>query len=76
MTLKERSKKSVDSLKKHKENYHKPTPKKWRKIGDTLMLLSNSIAGVAALMALNPWIVVGGITLGTIGKIITNFTTE
>jgi hypothetical protein len=63
-----------------KEKYTAPTPVKWRKIGDAILLGST---GLSALMMGAPipdkvqvWIVFGLNVLGLIGKIITNFFTE
>lgn len=64
-------------MKIKKENYYKPTPAKWRKIGDAIQEASLIGAGIIALVAAPPaWIPVAIMALGRIGKIITNFTTE
>ena len=64
-----------EEILKQQTNYHKPTPKKWRKIGDAIMGLGTIITGVAAHFA-NPWIVVAAAALTYVGKTITNFATE
>jgi hypothetical protein len=62
------------------ENYFKPTPKKWRKIGDTILLGSTSLS---AIMMGSPfaenhksWIIFGLNIFGVVGKLLTNLTTE
>lgn len=62
------------------EKYAAPTPVKWRKIGDAILLGST---GLSALMMGTPipdrvqtWVVFGLNVLGLAGKIITNFFTE
>lgn len=59
------------------ENYYKPTPKKWRKIGDAIQETA-LVAGTIIALVSNPpsWIPVAIVALGRIGKIITNFNTE
>lgn len=62
---------------KQLENYYKPTPKKWRKIGDAIQDTSIIISAFVALIATLPaWIPVTIFALGRLGKIITNFATE
>ena len=59
---------------KLKENYYKPTPVKWRKIGDAMQDISLIGAGIVALFAAPPaWIPAAIVAFGRIGKIITNF---
>lgn len=65
------------------ENYWKPTPKKWRKLGDSLLAIATvlSIGGlwqfdnlkdIFTTHELRAMIIVS-ITLGVIGKFLTNF---
>jgi hypothetical protein len=53
-------------------NYWKPTPKKWRKIGDSLLAASTVITSAAII---GNYHAVGLIALivGAIGKFLTNF---
>lgn len=53
-------------------NYWKPTPKKWRMIGDTLLIISTSFSGWEFM---NNEKEIGFIFLciGVLGKVITNF---
>lgn len=53
-------------------NYWKPTPKKWRIIGDTLLIISTSFSGWEFM---NNEKEIGFIFLciGVLGKVITNF---
>ncbi|MBN2571885.1 MAG: hypothetical protein JXA68_07125 [Ignavibacteriales bacterium] len=60
-----------------KQNYYKPTPVKWRKIGDTIQEIALIGAGIVAVVASPPaWIPVAIAAIGRIGKIITNFSVE
>jgi len=52
------------------EGYAKPTPAKWRKIGDALLLLSTTLA---ALNISHPTLAIGIQVTGVIGKFLTNF---
>lgn len=58
------------------KKYYLPTPKKWRKLGDSILWTTGSLS--AALLPLNlpPWVYVAITSLGIIGKGITNFFTE
>jgi len=56
-----------------KDTYYKPTPKIWRKIGDSILILGSAITTVSALIHLSPYIIVGATVLTALGKIITNF---
>jgi hypothetical protein len=59
------------------KNYYKPTPSKWRKIGDAIQETALIAGGVIAIIAAPPaWVPVAIAALGRIGKIITNFATE
>lgn len=58
------------------DGYYKTTPVKWRKIGDTIQEVAIIAGGALVLFAAPPaWVPVAIITLGRIGKIITNFAT-
>jgi hypothetical protein len=63
-----------------KSNYYKPTPKKWRKIGDTILLgtasLSVLIMGSPLSDHAKAWIVFFSNALGIVGKVLTNFFKE
>lgn len=56
-------------------NYFKPTPKRWRIIGDTLLIISTSFSGYEFM---NNEKEIGFIFLciGVLGKVITNFANE
>jgi hypothetical protein len=55
--------------------YYKPTPKNFRKIGDTLLGMSQFLTGYAVIME-EKWLALICIAVGTIGKGFTNFFTE
>lgn len=56
-------------------NYFKPTPRKWRIIGDTLLIVSTSFSGWE-FMSNNQEIGFIFLCIGVLGKIITNFASE
>lgn len=65
--------KKIEELQKE---YYKPTPKKWRKIGDAVQDTAIILGAVVTLLASPPaWIPVLILVSGRIGKIITNFNT-
>jgi len=55
--------------------YYAPTPKKWRKIGDTLLAVSTTITTYAICNDLK-WIAVTALAMGVVGKFLSNFFTE
>lgn len=54
------------------KHYYKPTPKKVRKIGDTLLGVSTFICGYAITADIK-WVAVTGLVIGVAGKLFTNF---
>lgn len=66
------------TVKKHvtkiSRNYWKPTPKKWRKIGDSLLAIST--IGVPAVLMNHQWIGISLFVVGVIGKFLTNLFAE
>lgn len=73
-------------LSKLKRNYWKPTPKKWRKIGDTFLAIS-SVLAIGGLWQFDnlkdiftafeiKTMIVASISLGALGKFLTNFFKE
>ena len=67
--------KTKEKLKKAKENYLKPTPKKWRKIGDACLTIGTTITGITAF-TMPDFVTAIAAGLTCIGKIITNFYSE
>jgi len=65
----------MKKIKKIKGEYYKPTPKKWRKIGDAIQDLGIIIGSLTAVTA-SPLIGIIAIGIGRLGKIITNFASE
>ena len=57
------------------ENYFKPTPKKWRKLGDALLATSTTVAGFAIVEDYK-WVALTAVLIGAIGKFLSNFFTE
>lgn len=56
-------------------SYMKPTPKKWRKIGDSCLAISSFITGYG-ILGDNQWLALSGLLFGVIGKFLTNFFSE
>jgi hypothetical protein len=58
------------------DGYYKPTPPRWRKIGDTMQEVAIIASAAVVLIAAPPaWVPVAIFAAGRIGKIITNFAT-
>ena len=57
---------------KHVKHYYKPTPVKWRKLGDALLGISTTITGFAIYEEVK-WLAISALALGVIGKFLTNF---
>ena len=55
--------------------YYAPTPKKWRKIGDTLLAVSTTITTYAICSDFK-WIASTALAMGVVGKFLSNFFTE
>lgn len=67
----------MKKIKQLKSGYYEPTPKKWRKIGDSIQEIALIAAGIVAVISSPPaWIPVVIAAMGRIGKVITNFSTE
>jgi len=54
------------------KNYYKPTPAKWRKLGDALLAVSVAITGFAMYENVQ-WVALTALITGVIGKFLTNF---
>jgi len=59
---------------KLKNRYWKPTPKTFRKIGDTLLACSTMIASYSIYAGFE-WVAIVAIVSGVVGKFLTNFST-
>lgn len=61
-------------------NYYHPTPKAWRKVGDTILLgctsLSAMMMGAPLSATQKTWVIFGLNVLGVVGKMITNLFKE
>ena len=55
--------------------YYSPTPKKWRKVGDSLLAVSSFITGYGILGDQN-WLALSGLIAGVLGKFLTNLFSE
>lgn len=65
--------KTKDTTAKAAENYYKPTPVKWRIIGDSILIIGSTVTTVAGLLSLSPYVVAAGAIITALGKILTNF---
>ena len=74
------TKNPVDSLakvtSKAVESYYKPTPFKWRLVGDSILIVGSTVTTVAGLLSLSPYVVAAGAIFTALGKILTNFTSK
>jgi hypothetical protein len=57
------------------KNYYQPTPKKYRMIGDALLIISSTFSAYNFMSNQEEWALFF-LILGTIGKVLTNFATE
>jgi hypothetical protein len=57
------------------KNYYKPTPKKWRKLGDALLAVRVTITGFAMYENVQ-WVALTAMITGVLGKFLTNFFTD
>lgn len=57
------------------KNYYKPTPKKWRKLGDALLGVSTIITTYAVYENIH-WVAMTALITGVVGKFLTNFFTK
>lgn len=62
----------TESVKKWGNRYYKPTPKKWRRLGDALLGVSTMITGYAIADELK-WVALTALLIGSVGKFLTNF---
>ena len=63
-------------MKKLLERYWKPTPKLFRKIGDSLLIISTSVTTYGIVGKWATYLIIISLLTGIIGKIITNLTTD
>lgn len=57
------------------KNYYKPTPTKWRKLGDALLGVSTIITTFAVYENVH-WVAIIALITGVIGKFLSNFFTK
>jgi hypothetical protein len=62
-------------IKKLTEKYKKPTPGRWRLIGDSILGLGTVVTAITAITS-SPWIPVASAAITWLGKTITNFASE
>ncbi len=53
-------------------NYNAPTPKFWRRLGDSLLSVSSTITGFAIYNEMD-WLAYLALGTGVVGKFLTNF---
>ena len=63
-------------MKKIQTMYSSSTPKKWRKIGDSLLAVSTLITSYAIAEEWSKYLQLSALILGVLGKFITNLATE
>ena len=57
------------------KNFYTPTPKKWRRLGDSLLGVSTTITSFSIYNDMKE-IAIAALLLGVIGKFLSNFFTE
>ena len=57
------------------KNYYKPTPTKWRKLGDALLGVSTIITTFAVYENVH-WVEITALITGVVGKFLSNFFTK
>lgn len=57
------------------KTFYGTTPSKWRKLGDALLGVSTTITGFSLYNDMK-WVAITALTLGVIGKFLTDFFTE
>lgn len=57
------------------KNYYKPTPAKWRKLGDALLAVSTMITA-ASIATSHSYFALIALGIGVAGKFLTNFFNE
>lgn len=62
-------------INKARENYDKPTPIKWRRIGDAVLVIGSAVSGISAYLD-NKYVAIAGIGLTALGKLLTNLKYE
>lgn len=67
--------KTRELAKKAKENYKKPTPKKWKQIGETIQDAGMVVAAIGGILT-NPWVGVIALVIGKTGKILSRFASK
>jgi hypothetical protein len=65
----------ASALSQAADNYSKPTPSKWRKIGDLLLTIGSTVTSISAF-TMPPIVTAAAAILTAIGKVMTNFATE
>lgn len=65
----------TESAKKLSRRYFRPTPTKWRKLGDALLAVSTTIT-TYAIVEEYKWVALTAVILGSVGKFLTNFFAE
>lgn len=58
-----------------KDNYNAPTPKKWRRLGDSLLSVGTMITGMAIYEDVK-WLAIAALIISVAGKFLTNFFKE
>ena len=58
-----------------KSRFYQPTPVKWRKLGDALLVVSTTVTGYAMFENVK-WVALVSLITGVVGKFLTNFFTE
>jgi len=63
------------SMSRLKKRYNSPTPKIFKKLGDSLLASSTLVASYSMFAGFE-WVAIVAVACGVLGKFLTNFTTE
>ena len=58
-----------------RKEYYKPTPEKWRKVGDAILAVGTTLTLYTAYMGYKELVIISAILTAT-GKFLTNFFSE
>ncbi len=58
------------------KNYHAPTPRKWRALGDAFLIMGTTLTATFAGMEVDKGWIIASALFTAFGKIISNFFTE
>jgi hypothetical protein len=58
------------------KSYYRPTPTKWRKLGDSILILGTTLTATFAGMEVDKGWIIAAAIVTAVGKMVTNFFSE